>query len=173
VCGCLYWAQARLTLLNTMIRSSPVCSRKKSIISSVTKTSLIPLDLASIVLLKFMFVVVYNDVSFHDVDKELLIKLIITVHGRVRSLPGPQTLTPALLPSTPDKSICLGNLMDLPSIAMARLSTSFSPGVSLPILNSLVPLCVRLDFYNINMFASNMLVPHYIQMHCKDQRLFQ
>jgi hypothetical protein len=61
------------------------------VVSSVTKTSLIPPDLASIVSLKFTFDVVYNDVSFHDVEKELLIKLIITVHGRVHSLPGTQT----------------------------------------------------------------------------------
>jgi hypothetical protein len=104
-----------------------------SVVSSVTKTWLIPLELASIVSLKFTFAVVYNDVSFHDVDKELLIKSIILAHGRVRSLPTPQTFTPALLPATPEKSISPGNLIDSPSTVMARLSTSSSPGVSLPI----------------------------------------
>jgi hypothetical protein len=62
-----------------------------SVVSSVTETSLIPPDLAAIVSLKFTFAVVYNDVSFHDVDKELLIKSIIVAHGIVHSLPGPQT----------------------------------------------------------------------------------
>jgi hypothetical protein len=70
-----------------------------SVVSSVTKTSLIPPDLASIVSLKFIFDVVYNDVSFHDVEKELLIKSIITAHGRVHSLPGTQTLTTAFASS--------------------------------------------------------------------------
>jgi hypothetical protein len=59
----------------------------RSVVSLVTRTSLIPPDLASIVSLKFTFAVVYNDVSFHDVDKELLIKSIVTAHGGVCSLP--------------------------------------------------------------------------------------
>jgi hypothetical protein len=41
----------------------------RSVISSVTRASLIPPVLASIVSLKFTFAVVYNDVSFHDVEK--------------------------------------------------------------------------------------------------------
>jgi hypothetical protein len=111
--------------------------------------------------LKFTFAIFYNDVSFHDVEKELLIKAIITSHGRVRSLSSPQTLTPALLPSTLDKSISAGNLMVSPSIAMARLSTSSSPGVSLPIYSSLSPLYIGLHFVSCTMFISHMFFPHY------------
>jgi hypothetical protein len=125
-----------------------------SVVSSVTETSLIPPELASIVSLKFMFVVVYNDVSFHDVEKELLIKAIITSHGRVQSLSSPQTIIPALLPSTPDKS---------------RLSTSSFPGVSLPIYNSLSPLYIILHFVNDTMFTSHMFVPHYTATYCTEK----
>jgi hypothetical protein len=101
------------------------------VVSSITRTSLIPPDLASIVSLKFTFIVVYNDVSFHDVEKELLIRSIITTHERVHSLPGPQAFTTALPPPTPDKFVSLTNLIDLPSRAMVKLSTSPSPSVSL------------------------------------------
>jgi hypothetical protein len=66
----------------------------------------------------------YNDVSLHDVEKELLIKSIVTTHGRVHSLPGPYALTTALPPPTPDKFGSLTNLIDSPSTAMAKLSTS-------------------------------------------------
>jgi hypothetical protein len=139
-----------------------------SIVSSVTKTSLIPPKLASIVSLKFTFAVVYNDVSFHDV-KELLIKAIITSHGRVCSLSSPQTLIPALLPSTPDKSISAGNLMVSPSTPMARLSTSFSLGVSLPIYSSLSPLYIGLHFVSGTMFTSHTFVPHYTTTYCTEK----
>jgi hypothetical protein len=141
-----------------------------SVVSSVTKTYLIPPELASIVSLKFTFAVIYNNVSFHDVEKELLIKSIITAHGRARSLPGPQTLIPALLPSTPNKSVPPGNLMVSPSKAMARLSTSSSLGVSLRIKNSLSPLYMGLHFFSATMFASHMLVSHYIEKHCTEQK---
>jgi hypothetical protein len=139
------------------------------VVSSVTETSLIPPELASIVSLKFMFVVVYNDVSFHDVEKELLIKAIITSHGRVQSLSSPQTIIPALLPSTPDKSVSAGKLMVLPSTTMARLSTSSFPGVSLPIYNSLSPLYIILHFVNGTMFTSHMFVPHYTVTYCTEK----
>jgi hypothetical protein len=124
-----------------------------SVVSSVTKTLLIPPDLASIVSLKFIFVVVYNDVSFYDVEKELQIKSTITAYGRVHSLRGTQTLTTALPLATLDKSTSFTNLIDSPSTAMARLSTSPSPSVSLPIYNSLPFLCITSSFYSINMFT--------------------
>jgi hypothetical protein len=132
-----------------------------SVVSSVTKTSLIPPELESIVSLKFTFAIVYNDVAFHDVEKELLIKAIITSHGRVCSLSSPQTLIPPLLPSTPDKFVSTRNLMVSPSTAMARLSTSSSPGVSLPIYSSLSPLYIGLHFVSGTIFTSHMFIPHY------------
>jgi hypothetical protein len=127
----------------------------------------------SIVPLKFMFTVVYNDVSLHDVEKELLIKAIITSHGRVRSLSSTQTLIPALLPSTPDKSVSARNMMVSPSTAMARLLTSSSLGVSLPIYSSLSPLYIGLHFVSGTMFTSHMFIPHYTATYCTGKKLFQ
>jgi hypothetical protein len=92
-----------------------------SVVSSVTNTMLIPPDLAAIVSLKFMFAIVYNDISFHDLDKEFLIKSIITAHGRAHSLPCSSTPTKPF--SVPDPTVS-------PSTAMSKLSTHTSPTVS-------------------------------------------
>jgi hypothetical protein len=99
-----------------------------SVVSSVTNTMLIPPDLAAIVSLKFTFAVVYNDISFHDLDisfhdldKEFLIKLIITAHGRAHSLP---------CSSTPRKPFSVPDPAVSPSTAMSKLSTHTSPTVS-------------------------------------------
>jgi hypothetical protein len=140
------------------------------VVSSVTKTSLIPPELVSIVSLRFTFAIIYNDVSFHDVEKELLIKAIITLHGRVHFLSSPETLIPALLPSTPDKSVSARNLMVSPSTAMARLSTSSSLGVSLPIYSSLPPLYIGLHFVSGTMFTSHMFIPHYTATYCTGKK---
>jgi hypothetical protein len=92
-----------------------------SVVSSVTNTMLIPPDLAAIVSLKFTFAVVYNDISFHDLDKEFLIKSIITAHGRAHSLP---------CSSTPRKPFSVPDPAVSPSTAMSKLSTHTSPTVS-------------------------------------------
>jgi hypothetical protein len=118
--------------------------------------------------LKFTFAIVNNDVSFHDVE-ELLIKAIITSHGSVRSLSSPQTLISVLLPSTLDKFVSARNLMVSPSTAMARLSTSSSPGVSLPIYSLLSPLYIGLHFVSGTMFISHMFVPHYTATYCTEK----
>jgi hypothetical protein len=53
-----------------------------SLLTSSTSTSSIPPDLAVIVSLKFTFAVVYNEMSFQVLGKELFIKLVIASHGR-------------------------------------------------------------------------------------------
>jgi hypothetical protein len=57
-----------------------------------------------------------------------------------------------------------------PSTAMARLSTSSSPGVSLPIYRSLLPLYIRLHFVNDAIYTSHMFATHYTAMYCTEKK---
>jgi hypothetical protein len=60
-----------------------------------------------------------------------------------------------LLPlATLDKSTSFTNLIDSPSTAMARLSTSPSPSVSLPIYNSLPFLYITSSIYSLKICYS-------------------
>jgi hypothetical protein len=53
---------------------------------------------------------------------------------------------------------------------MARLSTSSSPDVSLPIYRSLLPLYIRLHFVNNAIYTSHMFATHYTAMYCTEKK---
>lgn len=76
-----------MTLLKCECSVSTTLPRKllgnhTTLLSSVTGTSTILLDLTLIVSLKFTFVVVYNQISFVDLEKELFMKSFIASYGR-------------------------------------------------------------------------------------------
>ncbi|KAL5656221.1 hypothetical protein ACJX0J_035540, partial [Zea mays] len=82
--------------------------------------------LTTTVSLKFTFAVVYNQTSFEDLEKGLLIKSIIASHGRDLSLPSPKLNVP-VYPSTLAKLLSATKQAISPSTTMSKLSTNISP----------------------------------------------
>jgi hypothetical protein len=96
-----------------------------SLVSSLNDPSTIPPEIAAIVSLKFTFAVVF-DRSFRAREKTLLMKSIVTTHGRSHPLPHSQQTTHLEFPSTPTKNPTLPGTPHSPSMAISKLSTTDS-----------------------------------------------
>jgi hypothetical protein len=97
-----------------------------SLVASLNDPSNLPPEIAAMVPLKFTFAVVFDDSSFRAREKTLLIKSIVTTHGRSHQLPHSQQTTHLEFPSTPTKNPTLPGTLHSPSMAISKLSTTDS-----------------------------------------------
>jgi hypothetical protein len=94
-----------------------------SLVASVGNTSRIPPEIASIVSLRFTFVVTFTERSFETLDKVFFIKSIVQAYGRDRLLPQMQQNVNLLSPSTPIKPNTSPNVSPLTIHSFFLIST--------------------------------------------------
>jgi hypothetical protein len=114
-----------------------------SLLGSTVNTTIIPLEIAAIIYLKFRFAVNYNQESYWSREKVFVIKSIVAVYGRNHALPQIQQNAILLSSSTPIKSSAATKIEDSPSIAISKLSTNTTPVVQLTI-NTIFFICSSL-----------------------------